>query len=55
VDLPAASYPGLVVDTLARFQRGDPPLATIADCLAAVELIDRAYAIAGEQIPPSRA
>ncbi len=46
VDLPASSYPGLVVDTLARFQRGEPPLATIADCLAAVELIDQAYALA---------
>jgi predicted dehydrogenase len=46
VDVPASSYPGLVVDTLARFQRGDPPLATISDCLAAMELIDRAYALA---------
>jgi predicted dehydrogenase len=43
----AHGYPAFVVDALARFAAGRPPAATIADCLAAVELVDRAYARAG--------
>ena len=40
-------YQDWVFDSLARFRAGRPPLAGIADCLAAVRLIDAAYAAAG--------
>jgi hypothetical protein len=35
-----------VRDALARWQRGEPPAARIADCYRAMKLVDDAYAIA---------
>ena len=37
----------ILEDTLARFQRGEAPLASARDCFRAVQLADTAYAIAG--------
>lgn len=42
-----AGYEALLPETIERFQRGDPPIATPRDCLRAVELIDAAYRLAG--------
>ncbi|MGH2351046.1 MAG: Gfo/Idh/MocA family protein [Chloroflexota bacterium] len=40
-------YRDWMFDSLARYRSGQPPLAGIDDCLAAVRLIDEAYAKAG--------
>jgi predicted dehydrogenase len=42
-----AGYDALLSETIERFRRGDPPIATPRDCLRAVELIDAAYRLAG--------
>ena len=45
---PDRLYDHFVVDSLARFRRDQPPIATIADCWRAMRLIDAIYAAAGE-------
>jgi predicted dehydrogenase len=37
-----------VSDALARWQRGEPPAATVQDCYRAMRLVDEAYASFGE-------
>src|SRR3712207_6978784 len=44
-------YDHFVVDTLARFRQGQPP---IADCWRAMRLIDAIYAAAGEAMSRDR-
>lgn len=47
--LPAADrYRAFMADTLARLNDGRPPLVGLSDYVAAMEVIDRAYALAGE-------
>ena len=46
-------YRELFFDALSRFRRGAPPLATVADCARANELIDRIYAAAAPSEVPS--
>jgi predicted dehydrogenase len=40
-------YLRFAADCLERLRRGEPPIATIADCYEAVRLVDAAYAKAG--------
>jgi len=47
-DSSADLYDHFLADSLDRFRRGDPPIAGIADCLAAMRLLDAIYAAAGE-------
>ncbi|MBI3973740.1 MAG: Gfo/Idh/MocA family oxidoreductase [Chloroflexi bacterium] len=44
-------YRDWAFDSLARFRAGQPPLASVADCLAAVRQIDAAYQLAGRSPP----
>lgn len=45
---PRDLYRELFLDTLARFKRGAPPVATVRECAHANELIDHIYAAAAE-------
>jgi predicted dehydrogenase len=40
-------YPTFVAESLARFQHGRPPVADLDDLLAAMRVIDAAYAVSG--------
>ena len=42
-------YRDWIFDSLARLRAGQPPLANVQDCLAAVRLVFDAYALAGAQ------
>jgi predicted dehydrogenase len=44
---PGDRYQDWIFDSLARYRAGHPPAASIEDCLAAVELVGQAYALAG--------
>jgi predicted dehydrogenase len=46
VQTPAPSYLPLVRETLRRLQAGMPPPASVGDCAAAAQVIDRIYAAA---------
>ncbi|HEX2516376.1 MAG TPA: hypothetical protein VH257_16845, partial [Chloroflexota bacterium] len=41
-------YRDWVFDSLARLRAGRPPLVGVEDCLAAVQVLDGAYAAAGD-------
>jgi hypothetical protein len=40
-------YPVFVRDVLRRFREGEPPLASLTDMAAAMDLVQDAYALAG--------
>jgi len=42
-----AAYHLFIADSLRRFRRGVPPIATLRDGLAALELVERVYQLAG--------
>jgi len=41
------AYHTFVADSLRRFRKGAPPIATMRDALAALELVERVYQLAG--------
>ncbi len=47
IDTTENYYYMIVRDILERWQRGEAPPASVQDCYRAVQLIDQAYAIAG--------
>jgi predicted dehydrogenase len=46
-------YPGFVAESLDRFERGLPPVADLDDLLAAMRIIDAAYAASGWRDNPT--
>jgi predicted dehydrogenase len=45
-------YPAFVAESLDRFERGLPPIADLDDLLAAMRVIDTAYAVSGWRTRP---